>query len=1236
MAKPDFTSQQRDAIGVIDRNLIVSAGAGAGKTATLVERVFRLIASGQEPCGVDELLIVTFSRAAAQEMKNRLAKRLTEALADPETPRYVRDHIEEQLFILPRASISTIHSFCLQLISAHPERIGLAPGFDLMSEEEARLFRRDFFTEKVEEALKENGDAAALIRRIVLLGDPLLGVTPLLDAVAAAYHFLSAIPDHDKLLEATINLHRADKSGPLIEALVGPSFLRTVALLDEKLAATIDCERAALSPKWKEIHSIWSEMSKWLSDLRRREFSHVDVDHFLMFDVPALRPKAASEADEQFKDRLKDFNPLWKKRAEKFEGLTTIAVRGDFESAAKTAEIFLREIAIKWFDELFQAHLKERRLTFSHLERLALRLLENPDGSPSEVATFYRKTLKYILVDEFQDVNDLQDRILRALARPADDACGGNLFLVGDVKQSIYEFRQAEPRIFLKRFHGSTPYPDEKFVTTDASLNLTSNFRSSGRLLDEFNHLFSQLFRMETVGIEYAKGHAFTPGRAEPAEQKREVAFSLEVFPSAKDYDVSADLEDSNEAEALQVARLVQKIGPPWKDICILLRAAAGVAPVLVEAMERLSIPVYTDARLGFLSAVEVIEFQALLKTIYNPYNDVSLLGVLRNPIVGWNEEELLLLRAVNRNAAFFDNLRTAAVDPRIRVSAKSATFLRTFAAWQEKSTRAPMAEFFAYLFDELHLLERAAVRPGGDQRRRNLLHMMDQAQLFDSFLRKGLGEFLRFLDDLLENEEDFSPPSLASAGEDVVRIMTIHKSKGMEFPVVVLPFCGRKRRGDSGSLFLMNRTHGVTSRHRDEDSEVEDPPVLYQLLRKEQEQRGSGEELRLLYVALTRAREAVYMTGSISEPVDKFVAAQASQEPLTSAEILEGQRYLDVLIPTMARRFPEALANADGLSALDGIASLRIHSNESAESAAKAAIAERDALKAVSGEAPLPSQEILSSLATAIRRIDAFGEATPPPRLRAKISVSEAKRAFDATRDAETPPMRTPSAAPKEDADAWLPAILKGALPRSAADRGTAVHRYLANCDMGAIARGAASLNDELLRLTAEKLLTDEEAALVNLKDLQWFFNSDLGRRVLRTNAKLQRERPFTIRVDASELNASLSGEPVILQGVVDLLFQEPAGWTLIDFKTDFCGANGERIPALLARYEVQMQLYRLLVGRTLGVEVAEAWLVFLNGRQSIAVENSSDALRWEAVVETGALLQGEAPRRQVTYRGV
>ncbi len=1211
------TPGQAAAIALRNRSAIVSAGAGAGKTRTLVERVYTILAEDEPRTGVDELLVVTFSRAAVSEMRERLAARLATAAADTSLDPGLRAHLHRQEILLPRALLSTIHSFCLHVISAHPERAQLAPGFDLMDEQETRLFQRDWVLRRIERELRNNGPAADTLRDLFRdQPSPVTGFDRLAHIILSLQKYLGSLADPRAASREWLALYEGTGSTTEAEDLV-ERFRRSLLLKHtRKIRRAVAFHREGLPPEYTATQR---QMEMLLAEVVDPALENPEANDWPAIAESLVVAGKPRGIDDGVGGRYEDLRRTAMKDAGDFrnaiKALADWTLQKDLAASAPVVRILLEELGLRWQEELMEEHLRLRRLTYTHLERLASRILVGEDGSPTETALAYRDQFRHVLVDEFQDVNALQERLLRAVSRPDDHPSGGNRFVVGDVKQSIYEFRLADPSLFLSIYTCATNVEEEG--TGTARITLGHNFRSAPALLDELNRFFAPLLREGTIGIEYAEGHELAAGRTGDSKSGRPPQFAFHVLP--KDNEVEAESDDPL-VEARYVARMVREMGPPWRHIAVLLRSTTGILNELVEAFGREGIPFFCDARMGFLTAPEVLEVQAILQAVHNPWRDVDLLALLRGPAGEWSEDDLLELRLVHRSAPFFDNLKKAAKEDEHPLQAKAARAIDQIRRWRADSLHLGMERFFMRLYDELQLLELGAARPGGEQRRLNLLHLVDRARQFDRFLQTGLGAFLRFIEDLIANDEDFAAPSPVPESAEVVRIMTVHKSKGMQFPIVIVPFLGRQFNDRSATeAVLMDRRVGIATRHRDRAAGEVHPHYL-EAFRDAIRRRSREEELRLLYVALTRAEEAAHLVLSMEDSAEGLSQAAREQgialKPMT---ILRARSRADWIVPTIATRFPGCTEAGEYT---DGIARLSIHSAKTIG----------DRLAASPGGLPgrpAPAPAEISAFGDALRRISAAADNPPRPLVRAKVSVTELKRIYDSQRDAETPPLRG-----GRNSAAWKPEFLRKG-PGGGAERGRQVHRFLALCELIELTRGTRSLTEEGERLVAMGMMDAAGLGLVDLGAIAWFLNSDLGRRLRREAPRLHREWPFTVGIEAREVAGATAQGTIVLQGVVDLLFEEEGRMILVDYKTDWCGEGGERTGELVDVYTPQVELYALAVERVLGAAPAECWLVFLAGQQAVEVVGAGDpAGAWRRVVEAGTVVFPEAQQRPMPIR--
>lgn len=1215
---PNWTPTQRRAIDIRGRDVAVSAGAGAGKTAVLTARVVAQLSDPERPRRTDELLIVTFTRAAAEEMRTRIARRLEERIAAEDLPPDMQRHMEEQLGLLPRARISTIHSACLDIATEHAGALGLPPGVEVMDEAEARLETEDALRRYIQESLASDigGDVRNAMEGLEILGS----VEPFLELLTRHVASLEALPDPEahcaralapwEEAAAAGDAWPATRIGAVVFAQVRARLSEAVAIADDVVA-----EARIAGP----LSDAGREFLNHMLALREAAARATDLTTFLAagarwgtFGETTVRSKKCG-----LQPINAEVRGVLREALAALDAVAAIAPAEWIARRAAAARLMFGHFGAPLLDALWRHFTDQRRLTFAMLERAALRVLVAADGSPTDAARAIAGGISEILVDECQDVNPAQATILDALQAAGPP----KRFSVGDVKQSIYGFRQADPDIFTALLDRARRGGEDG----PALVPLVENFRSAPPLLAEINRLFEPLFSPAVGGIAYDELHRFVPGRAEaPAEPRHLPRFEVVALPREEpddddelDGDAPPEREDTRQLEARALAEQVARIGPPWGDIAVLLRSLVGTAPLVVEELLARGIPVRADGASGLLEAPECQELLAILRTVENPFDDVALVATLRSAAAGWSDDDLLRLRTVEPGLHFIVLLERVAEQPGHRLEDPAKAFLASLAEWQSLASRRPMAELIAHLCQTLLLLERASVRPNGDRRRRNLLRLVDYARRFDTFARKGLRRFLSFLKDLTERSSDIEAPPATASTEEAVRVMSVHQSKGLEFPVVVLGFAGKRfNDSDLNEPILGDRAGLVSFRRLWRGAREETDPVR-DALRAARLARARGEELRLLYVALTRARERAIVIGRLPSEPDAWNARWA--RVLRSGKIDDRARC-QILSPLDA-----VLLSCT--AATGGIPESRPAevSQDTRRLRFPATIVSAEAASATVPEAAAPP--IADDLYLArVHTVLAIEREAARPILRAKVTATEAKRAYDAQRDgAMSPPWPRPGETRRRD-DA--PEDEQRARGRLA---GTATHRFLALFDLDAVNRGR-KLREEVDRLRGEGLLSSEEAAALRIGDIAAFMNTPIGHDMRRATASLRRELPFTVPVRPEDVlgGAHESPEPVVLQGVADAVWTEPDGTvTVLDYKTDWCGEANARLPELTAGYAPQLVLYRMGIARALGKPVVRTVLFFLRaGVEATVPDGTLTDADWRGILRP-ALLAGEPAQR-------
>ena len=1162
-------------------NVIVSAAAGAGKTAVLTERLTQLVAAGTP---VDRLLVLTFTRAAATEMKQRMEKRLRTAAAeagDPEQQAYLR----AQAGALGRAYISTVHAFCARVLRRHGHLLDLPPSVRVLDELETPVV-----VGRVRDALltrlgaEEDADYRTLLAAFG-------GEDAAWAAVQQVAAFLQSQPEPARFLDDAAR--RYDDPQWMARTLQ--------AVTDEARAAlraavqTLERARDALPPDWAgAIGTLDDELLQLRGVLLQTEYDAYRAG-LLAFERGRLTfPRGTAEADKA---------PA--QAARKAVKACVDAQRAQFfRPAAEERALLLGtggvvralRAVVRQYEAAFAA--EKRRLgavDYADLEHMALKLLQM-----DAVAAEYRERFCYIAVDEYQDSNRVQEALLEAVRRE------DNLFFVGDVKQSIYRFRQAEPALFLEklaRFDGAH----------GTRIDLTSNFRSAPDVLESVNDVFRAILTPETGELAYDARAALVPGRAglsggtELHLIERALAGAPEEEPEEDAQQGGAgagadepleDLLDA-EVEARLVARRIRALmaggtvpdrdtgqARPLRygDFAVLLRTRTHAAHFAATLAQE-GIPSYAQLSGGYFDSVEVLLALNLLRVVDNRRQDIPLLSVLRATGAGdgaFSGAELARIRAAHPDGTFFDALEAMAAgageageaeraEPAgagekfgadtaaeagdaadAALARRCAAFLARVAAWRAESRLVPVEALLARLYDETGLYAEMGALVGGTERQANLDALLARARAFEAGPERGVAAFLRFMDHSKEGNADLG--AAQAVGADVVRILTIHRSKGLEFPVVFLCELGRRFRLDGQREdLLLHAAGGIGLRWIDGGVKRDTAArrALQQRLRREQ----LAEEMRVLYVGMTRAEHRLVLIGSWKNAAR--LLAQAEAHP-TAAQVLACTAPLQWAL--MGTR-----AHCD----------TRLHAREPLLAAAPA-----------SGRAaPLeaPGREAAEALAHRLAWRYPFSAAAALP---AKAAVSDLARRMGAA--AAEPPAFDPPA--------FLPAgAPEAAAALTAAERGTAVHAVLAGLPL--VPMEEADVRAHVEALVRAGRLTAAQAAAVPCAALSWLTRTPLYAR-MAASARVERELPFSHAVPAAALFGAAAGaEPVLLQGVIDCCFLTDAGWVLVDYKTDRV-PPGEPAARQAAAHAPQLRLYAGALAQLTGLPVAERLVVLLSAR--------------------------------------
>jgi ATP-dependent helicase/nuclease subunit A len=1205
-----LTESQRRAIAA-NGNVLVVAGAGTGKTSTLVARC---VARIEEGCSIENILMVTFTDAAAAEMRARIRQELTRRARSAATPE--RSALfEQQLALLDTAFISTLSAFCLQLVREHFYELELDPQVGVLDEQQAWPLLESALDALLQRHYGGDSAAAKAIRELVRR---------------------HAGGSDEKIRRWIVKLHRhaqtlADPEGWLAGQLA--CFGQSEPVQWRKWLAEGFMEWCGLW--WPVLSSQPNEnvpahrVAKVLAGLPGAGFcSTADM-------ISALA--AIREADQDWPDKRKTVlrKPLeaFFEEAEFLDSLQ--APPGGQEPLAEDWE-WVRDpmTALLRLTEEFTSEFSRRKreaggVDFADVEQFALRLLRDEAGRPSATARLWQERFRHVFVDESQDINAAQDAIITALSR---EGAAANRFLVGDVKQSIYRFRLADPGIFRgyeHRWHGAS--------SEGQCIALSENFRSREAILEFVNSLFSMLMRPGLGGVAYDEEAKLRFGALDERRMLARTAGD-ETNPRVEFHLLSRLREDGDgggaedegagarqelvdlavtEKEARLVAIRLRELkasghliwdekdkqfkAASWGDMVVLLRSPRGKVESFAKEFARLGVPLQA-ARAGFFDALEIMDLLNLLKLLDNPLQDEPLLAVLRSALVGLSLDELAEIRAHSQEKVFWTALRRfhgemqraeSGVRKGESAWAKVDLFVGQFERWRELIRQTSLSVCLEAVLAETYYEELLLAQPRGPELAANVRRLLDLAREYDPHQRQGLFRFLRFVEAQQDAELDYEPAPAPS--QDAVRLMSIHKSKGLEFPVVAIAGLGGQfNLQDLREDILLDARFGLCPKVAPPEADLRYPSLPYWLASRHGRREWLGEELRLLYVAVTRARDTLILAGTATSKAagERWGAVEAT--PPSDHRLLSARSCLDWLRLWLAR----ATKESDWSSDRDG----------RSDKLRWAIYAENDD-RLLSATADPPDASGLAVQAKPMdpqgwdpvrRRIQwkyPFGAATAEP---AKTSVS-ALRQRHSERDEEARPasfIRAGFGSRRENVSGGL----------SAAARGTAHHTFLQYVSLEKL-DSASALQDEARRMQKAARLSADEVEALNFEALAQFWQSPLGLRLRAQTDRVRRELPFTARFTPGELAtlhlssglAGDNGEFIVVQGVVDLAVLRPEEIWVLDFKTDEVTESGLEDKCRL--YAPQLQLYALALGRIHRRPVKERWLHFLALGRSVAV---------------------------------
>lgn len=1265
-----WTTEQQQVIDLRNRNILVSAAAGSGKTAVLVERIVKIITDKNHPVDIDHLLIVTFTNAAAAEMRERIGNAIEKAL--DEQPG--NEHLLRQLTLIHNAQITTIDSFCLYVVRNHFHEIDLEPNFRIGDEGELKLLREDVLGRVLEQNYEEPSEAFSDFVEGYASGRTDVALN---EMILQLYEFSRSYPWPEKWLDSFVGAYRIETREELDRA-------EWLAPLTENICFVLkDCEqllKQALAitqqddgPDMYE-KAVQSDLEKYEGLSRLTSFCELSgALSDIKYDRLASSRGFEGDPDklELVKSLREQAKDVVKKLCKQYFFCSPEMMIEQLERTEPMLEEVVR-LTKQFADEFAAAKRRKNLVDFHDVEHFALQILVDEETEKAKkTAEEFRDTFEEIMIDEYQDSNEVQETLLRSISR--EERGENNIFMVGDVKQSIYRFRLARPELFMKKYDS---YSLEE--STTQRIDLHKNFRSREEVLTCTNDIFYKIMARSLGNVEYDAEAALYPGASYPVSAD----FIPEILLADSNDELLEDTEltDKKTLEAKIVAEEIKHLmktqpvtdkaagtlrAARYSDIVILLRSLSGWADSLVEVLNENGIPAHTVSSTGYFSTVEVQTVLSMLRLLDNPRQDIPIAAVLRSPMAGLTDEELAVLRLEDGSVPFHEAVLELAEglyeedgqkeisdseadseadqkqgrnadgkkedDIETTAHRKLLKFYKKYRQLRQLVPDTPIHELIEIILRETGYGHYVAAMPAGSRRTANLNMLLEKAAAYEKTSYKGLFHFVRYIDELQKYDVDFGEADMVGENEDVVRIMSIHKSKGLEFPIVIVSGMGKNfNKQDTRSKMVLHPELGIGLDYMDGKKRIKSPTIAKKAIAKQIDLENLGEELRVLYVALTRAKEKLILTGTLKDAPEKLeffrqqAALHAHSSDTTAIPYLTRESaagYLDWILPAVLSygdKYPVRIVEAAEL-VLDEVENQleqnedlteRIEEIEAADTQLVGQLKQRFSQRyPYQTDILRKNKYSVSELKHRAMRekfeaeqeetIPAFLEEPVTPTIplfiqrQGSVEQEAQNKAQDAGQEAES----------KAEQKIKSNTANRGAL------RGTAVHRVMECYDFAS----EKSVHEQMEAMEKEEKITADMRALVKEQTVADFVSSETGKRMAlaQRGGALYREKPFVMGFTEEELENYGFGadsntdsceniykktdsdqekeeqkrirheeDLTLIQGIIDVFWIEKDGIVLLDYKTD----RVQQAKELIDRYETQLKLYADALERVFG----------------------------------------------------
>lgn len=1184
-----WTSEQKKVIDLRDRDILVSAAAGSGKTAVLVERIVNRICVDNPPVDIDRMLVVTFTKAAAAEMRERVSR----AIDSLKEQKPDDENLQRQSTLVHNALITTIDSFCLFVVQNNFAQLNLDPDFRIGDQAELKLMLKDALAQVFEDNYaREDNEAFINLIDTYSKGRNDSAVRQMVEDI---YYKAGSSSWPRKWMNSLLRLYDIKSAKQLEDSEIIKEIVDySRVLLEETVQELTMAKDLAAATPGLEKHALTLSEDIALFDGITDVTGYVGMQEFLnKISFGRIAVIRKFDGDEKKKERVKSMRDAAKKTVDgikqKYFGMSIELMYEQLERQRPFVKELIR-LSLEFYDAMEAVKTRKRVFDFSDIEHFALRILVDEQTlEPTETAREFSKHFEEIMIDEYQDSNQVQEDILTAISREYQGV--GNMFMVGDVKQSIYRFRMARPELFMEKYNTYTS--DD---SAHQRIDLHKNFRSRNEVLDFTNDIFYKIMAADLGNVQYDDDAALYPGASYPEETMRPELLLVDY----KDEELSEIIEDEDgdkvQIEALLIANRIRSLmengmvtdkktgqlrAVQYRDIVILSRSVATWGNTVAAVLKDCDIPAHVESNTGYFSSYEIQVILSMLRILDNPLQDIPMAAVLASPIVGMDDEELAQIRSAFKGVSFAQAALSAMAGEDGYEDEKLKAFALVFERLRGAVADTPIHELLYMMLDETGFYRYASAMPAGKRRRQNIDMLIEMAAAYEKTSYKGLFHFVRYIDIQQKYEIDYGEADTAGENDDVVRIMTIHKSKGLEFPVVFVSGLGKGfNTQDTKSDLVIHEKLGLGLVEKTKSPRTKRPSLIRNEIESRIKRENLGEELRVLYVALTRAKEKIILTGGLSnaqKSFEKYRGNVNANQPISFVQREKAGCYLDWIIPAMLSYPDKYTVSTVDATEFAARTAMDMAANDISRAQLIGHISAADETKAKELAEEFDFEYVYASDITK----------------KSKYSVSELKHdsmveKYDSTeREAERPKFLL------EEKETYVPdfardddeagsASNESKKPKNAAGvnpgalRGTAVHRVMecldfkSLCDIDtkdhvAVSAFVKKSMDEMLK---KGLITDDMYRLTRPKLIEQFVSSDVAARMAQADKRgdLFKEKPFV-----------MDYEGVLVQGIIDVFWLENDKIVLLDYKTDRVNAAKE----LIDRYSTQLKLYADALGR-------------------------------------------------------